>query len=73
GKWTPASDLDVRLVRHPGAINALRACLLVLRERARATFRRFPLDIYVLDSGAGLSKLRPDEPPRVLINRLNIS
>ncbi|MBI3242591.1 MAG: hypothetical protein HYZ49_09900 [Chloroflexi bacterium] len=73
GKWTPASDLDVRLVRQPGVMNALRACLLVLRERTRATFRRFPLDIYVLDSRAGLSKLRPDEPPRVLINRLNIS
>ena len=66
GEMKPTSDLDVRLVRGPGFINGVRACWFVLRERSRAFWRRFPLDIYVLDSPQPLQWLRPDEPGIVL-------
>jgi hypothetical protein len=52
--WSPASDLDARLLRRPGAIYGARACWHLLRERSRALWARFPLDAYVVDSGAGL-------------------
>ncbi|MDQ4077548.1 MAG: hypothetical protein M3220_15045 [Chloroflexota bacterium] len=67
--WTPASDLDLRLVRRPGYRNAFRACFFVLRERARALFRRFPLDIYVFDNFSALKRMRNDEPPIVWLDR----
>ncbi len=66
GGWGEASDLDVRLVRKPGVRAALRACWFALQERARATLRGFPLDLYVLDSFAPLGALRSDEPAWVL-------
>ncbi len=69
-QWNPASDLDVRLVRRRGWINAMRACTAALRERTRATLQRFPLDIYVLDNQVGLCNLRVDEPPLILLDRL---
>jgi len=53
--WSPASDLDVRLLRCPGMANGVRACWFLLRERTRALWCRFPLDAYVVDSREGLS------------------
>lgn len=64
--WSAASDLDVRLVRQPGFVNGWRACCFVLRERTRALFHRFPLDIYVLDDPDLLRRMRQDESPVVL-------
>ena len=52
--WSPASDLDVRLLRRPGLANGARACWFLLRERSRALCARFPLDAYVVDSRQGL-------------------
>ena len=66
GNWSPTSDLDARLVRRPGMINALRACLFVLAERSRALIRKFPLDIYVLDGPGKLSAMRDDEWPKTI-------
>lgn len=63
GNWSPTSDLDIRLVRKPGLINALRACLFVLVERSRALIHRFPLDIYVLDDSRQLAAMREDGWP----------
>jgi len=57
-QWTPHSDLDVRLLRKPGLINGLRACVFLLSERTRAFFAGFPLDAYVLDSEVPLGRLR---------------
>jgi len=63
---TERSDMDVRVIRRGGVINGARACLFTFLERSRALHDRFPLDIYTLDSLAGLEKLRPDEAPVVL-------
>jgi predicted nucleotidyltransferase len=63
GQWNEYSDLDVRLIRKPGVWNGLCACWFVMKERSRALVRRFPLDIYVLDSFSGLAELRQDESP----------
>jgi thymidylate kinase/predicted nucleotidyltransferase len=61
-EWSPTSDLDVRLVRAPGLRSALRTSWFAIRERARANFRRFPLDLYVLDSYASLRRMSEKEP-----------
>jgi len=47
--WTPYADLDIRLVRHEGMINGIRACWFGIQERTRAFIHRFPLDLYILD------------------------
>jgi hypothetical protein len=61
--WHDEADLDVRILRYPGVINGLRAAWFVLRERTRAHFSWFPLDIYLLDSEEALhAKLRSQEP-----------
>jgi predicted nucleotidyltransferase len=59
--WSPSSDLDLRIIRHPGFINGVRSCWFLLRERTRALINGFPLDAYVLDSTDSLKKLRSDE------------
>lgn len=69
GEWSPTSDLDVRLVRAPGAANALRACWFGLTERTRATYRRFPLDLLVLDDCAALDSMMERKTPVVLLER----
>ena len=60
-EWSPTSDLDVRVVRRGGLLNGLRACWFVLRERARAMVRRFPLDIYVFDGARALAGMSQNE------------
>jgi len=61
-----SSDLDIRIIRRPGVINGMRACLFTLLERGRALMSKIPLDVYTLDGFQNLSKLCPDEPPVVL-------
>jgi len=68
-EWKPSSDLDVRLVRRPGFVAGVKACWFVLKERSRATWYRFPLDLYVLDSHAPLAHMRADERPFVICER----
>jgi predicted nucleotidyltransferase len=69
GRWRSSSDLDVRLVRDNGWIAGLRACLFLLRERTRALFSGFPLDIYVLDRYSRLDRLSRLEDPIILLRR----
>jgi predicted nucleotidyltransferase len=61
GEWHESSDLDLRLVRKPGLRNGLRACWFAMRERTRALFRRFPLDVFLLDDPSRLGRMREDE------------
>ncbi len=68
-EWKPSSDLDVRLVRRSGFMSGVKACWFVLNERSRATWYRFPLDLYVLDSHAPLAAMRADERPFVICER----
>lgn len=60
------SDVDLRVIRKSGLFNGLRACIFGFKERSRALFYRFPLDMYVIDSPRHLLKMRPDENPVVL-------
>jgi hypothetical protein len=57
GTWTPASDLDIRLLRNAGIANALRACFFGFAERTRAMLSRFPLDLYIADSNGALRRM----------------
>jgi predicted nucleotidyltransferase len=68
-EWKSYSDLDLRLVRTPGFWNGLRGCFFLVQERTRALIRRFPLDIYILDSNVTLKRLRQDESPIILLDR----
>lgn len=64
-----SSDLDVRMIRAPGFFQGLWSCLFVASERARANWKRFPLDIYLLDGVESLSRLRQTEAPLLLLDR----
>jgi hypothetical protein len=66
GEWSPTSDLDVRLVRAPGLLSAWRVCWFATRERARAFWKGFPLDVFVLDGYASLNKMAEKRFPVVL-------
>lgn len=68
GEWSTTSDLDVRLVRAPGLRSAWRICWFALRERTRAFWKGFPLDLYVLDGYASLRKLSEKNRPVVLVD-----
>ena len=65
-EFKETSDLDVRLIRKPGFINGVRACIFTMKERAWATFNIFPLDIYVGDSFEFLKRMRKNEKPIVI-------
>lgn len=60
------SDLDLRIIRKKGLLNGLRASVFGFKERSRALFHQFPLDMYVVDSPKHLLKMRSDEEPLVL-------
>ena len=63
GHWHDRSDLDVRLLRCPGIVNALCSVCVLLRERCIAVYLRQPLDVYLADGINFLMKLRKDEYP----------
>lgn len=67
GEKTDTSDLDARLLRQAGFMNALRACTFLLLERSRALFAHFPLDMYLVDNPKALKKLRSDEQGKDLL------
>jgi L-malate glycosyltransferase len=58
------SDLDIRIIRKKGFINGIKTGLFVMLERSKSFFKRFPLDIYVLDDIRGLKKF--DENPNII-------
>lgn len=59
--WAPNSDLDIRLIRLPGIKNGILASFFTLKERTRALYHKFPIDIYVFDSRKPLFKNCSDE------------
>ncbi|KUK17266.1 hypothetical protein [Thermococcus sibiricus] len=61
-EFKETSDLDVRLIRKPGFINGVRACIFVMKERIWANFHGFPLDIYVFDNFQQLKMKMKEEP-----------
>jgi len=63
GQWHERSDLDVRLLRRPGAWNGVAGILVLLRERWIALWSRQPLDVYLADGLPFLKKMRADETP----------
>jgi predicted nucleotidyltransferase len=66
GEIKPTSDLDIRVIRKSGVLNGFRACIFGLKERSRALFSQFPLDMYVIDNPNHLLKMRHDESPKIL-------
>lgn len=66
-EWSPASDIDLRIVRAPGLRSAWRACWFAVQERARAFVKGFPLDMFVLDEYQSLNKLAEKRHPVILV------
>ncbi|NOX08335.1 MAG: hypothetical protein GXP22_02390 [Gammaproteobacteria bacterium] len=62
------SDLDVRVLTHPGVMNAIYGALFCFYQRLIAFFDIFPLDIYCCDKMEFLDQLRDDENPFILID-----
>ncbi len=67
--WHDKSDIDIRILRKPGALNLFRAFLYTMRERWLAMVHRQPMDLFLADSIAFLQRMRPDEKPVFLIKR----
>ena len=63
GRVRETSDLDVRWICQRGFSNMVIANLILIKEKAAAFLKRFPLDIYLYDDVAKLSQLREDETP----------
>jgi predicted nucleotidyltransferase len=61
GDFGPSSDLDLRVLRTPGAMNGIAACGAVAAERFRAMVTGVPLDIFVWDSPSRAQSMRQDE------------
>ena len=69
GTVTERSDLDFRLVRHPGFINGLKSCFFIFKERTYCLFKRIPLcGGYIGDDLRFLSKMSKTEIPVILKN-----
>lgn len=68
GEWSPTSDIDIRVVRTPGIYSAWRVCWFAVCERARSFWKKFPLDILVLDGYESLSRLA-ERNPVILVSR----
>jgi len=68
-KFSPSSDLDIRIIASDGFINNFKACFLLFIERFRALLNKYPLDAYVVTKEKGLEKLSIDEPPIVLFDK----
>lgn len=73
GEINPTSELYIRIMKKSGILNGVRACIFGLKERSRALFSQFPLDMYVIDSPSHLLKMRKDENPKILYDPYHIS
>lgn len=71
-KLKETSDLDIRVIRKPGIVNGIKACIFVLKERTKSFFNGFPLDIYVLDDVLMINKHIKDEKPIIIYDPTNI-
>lgn len=69
GTYSESSDIDMRILRRKGVLNALDSCAFTARLRARAFIAHVPLDIYVFDNTASLARMRSDEVPVVIHER----
>lgn len=69
GMWHDRSDIDLRILRRQGILNAIVAFGVITRERVFAFLKRQPLDMYLADDMNFLLNMRRDEPPIFLLKR----
>lgn len=69
GQLHEHSDLDVRVIVNRGFINGVAGALFCCKERFKAFFMAFPLDVYCCAGLKCLDRLRADEKPVVLLDR----
>jgi len=68
GKIQSTSDVDIRFISKDGLVNKLRTNVYGILQKAKAFFRKFPLDLYILDSCNPLDKMREDEIPIIIFD-----
>ncbi len=69
GELHKFSDLDVRVIVLEGSVSGFKGALFCLKERTRAFFKTFPLDIYSCETTGCLDRLRSDEIPVILFDK----
>lgn len=69
GKWHDRSDIDIRILRKKGILNAIAAFAVITKERVIAFLQHQPLDMYLADDIDFLLNMRKDEPPIFLLKR----
>lgn len=68
GTDSMTSDIDIRVIRRSGIINAIQACFFGLQERVRALIKKVPLDLCVIDNRDHLKKMDPNEQPKIIFD-----
>lgn len=70
GVYKSTSDLDIRIIPKKGCLNWIKAVFWAVTERIRAFFWQFPLDLYIFELDTIIEKMRSDEPPILLVNKI---
>ena len=68
GKIQPTSDVDIRFISKNGPMNRLRTNAYGVWQKTKAFFKKFPLDLYILDNCNSLDKMREDEIPIIIFD-----
>lgn len=74
GRFHGRSDLDLRILRHKGLRNALKAVYAAMYVKTVAFFKLVPVDLQVVDSMTFLHRqMRDDELPIVVYERRDVT
>lgn len=68
GEYHSNSDIDVKILRKPGALNTLYSYMVLFYIRTISNKRKIPLDIYIISS-PGSYNPKPNEIPIILVDK----
>jgi L-malate glycosyltransferase len=72
GTLKKSSDLDIRIIRKKGLVNAMITYMFIISCRTFAFLNKFPLDIYMLDDIKTISRHIENEDPLVIYDPNNL-
>jgi hypothetical protein len=72
GEIRETSDLDIFFIAKPNLLSKFKALAFTIKERMTAVVFKFPLDLYLYENIAEMSKHRKDEVPFVLYDPQNM-
>lgn len=68
GEITSTSDVDIRFISKNGLANRIKANTYGAWQKTKSFFKKFPLDLYILDNCNSLDKMREDEIPIIIFD-----